>query len=74
MPRPKRTVPAGEELSPIRELDRKIQYHRDCIEKLQARRARLCQPSRKQMTELLSKVEGMTMEEIAAKLGVSLSP
>ncbi len=71
MPRPKK-APAPEAPTPMQEIDRKIRYHEECIEKLKARRARLSKPSRKQLTALLTRVEGMTMEEIAAKLGVTL--
>jgi hypothetical protein len=71
MPRRKKT-PAPEALTPMQEIDRKIRYHEDCIEKLKARRAKLSQPSRKQLSTLLARVEGMTMEEIAEKLGVTL--
>ena len=72
MARPRRVVLPGQELTPLEELDRKIRYHQSCIEKLEAQKAKLSQPSRKQMTALLSKVEGMSMEEIAEKLGVKL--
>lgn len=72
MPRPKKIVDPDKPLTPIQEIDRKIQYHEDCIAKLKAKRAKLTQPSRRQLTALLAKVEGMTMEEIAEKLGVTL--
>lgn len=72
MPRPKRMLPAEGPLTPMQEIERKIRYHEGCIEKLKARKAKLSQPSRRQMEALLSRVEGMTMEEIAAKLGVTL--
>lgn len=72
MPRPKRVIKEGETLTPLQEIERKIKYHEACIEKLKAKKARLSQPSRKQMTALLAKVEGMSMEEIAEKLGVKL--
>lgn len=72
MARPKRIVDPDKPLTPIQEIERKIKYHENCIAKLKAQKAKLSQPSRKQMTALLSKVEGMTMEEIAEKLGVKL--
>lgn len=72
MARPKRIADSDKPLTPIQEIERKIQYHEDCIAKLKARKAKLNQPSRKQITALLSQVEGMTMEEIAEKLGVKL--
>ena len=72
MPRPKRMLPAEGPLTPMQEIERKIRYHEECIEKLKARKAKLIQPSRRQMEVLLSRVEGMTMEEIAEKLGVTL--
>lgn len=72
MARPRKIVDPDKPLTPIQEIDRKIQYHESCIAKLKARKAKLNQPNRKQITALLSKVEGMTMEEIADKLGVKL--
>ena len=72
MPRSKNPLPAGEAPTPLQEIDRKIRYHEACIEKLKDRREKLIRPSRKQVTALLSRLEGMTMEEIAARLGVTL--
>ncbi len=72
MPRTKRNPAPEGALTPMQEIERKIRYHQDCIEKLKARKAKLSQPSRRQLTALLSRVEGMTMEEIAEKLGVTL--
>ena len=72
MPRPKRAASQEERPTPLQEIERKIKYHEACIDKLKAQRERLLRPSRKQLTALLAKVEGMTMTEIADKLGISL--
>ncbi len=72
MARPKKIVDPDHPLTPIQEIERKIQYHENCIAKLKAQKDKLNQPSRRQITALLSKVEGMTMEQIAEKLGVQL--
>lgn len=71
MPR-KKNPEAHQNLSPAEEIKRKIEYHKNCIEKLEKKLAAMNKPSRKQMTALLEKVDGMSMEEIAEKLGVKL--
>lgn len=72
MARPKKIVDPDHPLTPIQEIERKIKYHENCIAKLKAQKDKLNQPSRRQIAALLSKVEGMTMEQIAEKLGVQL--
>lgn len=80
------------QMTPQEIAEKKIKYHKDCIEKLKAQQVEIerkikdhaalieklensknnIKPSRKQMTDLLRKVDGMSMEEIAEKLGVKL--
>lgn len=67
------TTATPETLSPEQEILRKIEYHKNCIGKLEQQLNNLKKPTRKQMTDLLSKVDGLTVEQIAEKLGVSLA-
>ena len=54
------------------EIDGKIQKHLDNIKALEEKKKNLAKPNKKDLSDLLGKVGDMSLEEIAAKLGVSL--
>lgn len=64
----------------IQEVDAKIQYHQDIIDKLKAKKELLLNPPKRARKKTsvssvlkLAKDNGMTVEEIAEKLGLDLN-
>lgn len=62
----------------VKEIDRKIEFHKEAISKLEMRKERVLNPKpRKARTGFKSiidkaKKSGMTVEEVASKLGIEL--
>lgn len=62
----------------VAELDQKIAYHKQCIKAIEQKKSAILNPKKKRTSKSLNailtkaKAAGLTNEEIAEKLGISL--